>query len=260
MDIDSIRSISRISRSLWGDYEKALIMGSDTLSSVGLLQLDDEQTLDRTSRALIERAEKNPPRLLALQHPFFRLAPIERFLLTALHLEHWGYTRISRVLGIESSLIGAWAWATRMKLCFQESSASPDLEYPKGPTSLGPACPEFDISSPWTQRFLDDECNPRERSFLQNHLMACPSCRKSLDATRKMIYHVESLIPVKQAPEDTDLATSELMRIWEAGESSFRPIRTTFAQSLNRYFNDTKVQYALALLLFASIVLIRRMT
>ena len=258
MDIDSIRSISRISRSLWGEYGKALLMSSDTLTSVGLLKLDDQETLERTTKALVERAENNPPRLLSLQHPFFRLAPIERFLLTALHLEHWSYSRIARVLGVEARLIAPWAWATRMKLCFQETSHSGDLEYPKGPTSLGPACPEFDISEPWTQRLLDDECGKRERVFLQSHLMVCATCRKSLDATRKMVFRVESMIPVKEAARETEAAADELSRIWQEGEASYRPLKTTFKQSLNSYFNRTSVQYALIILIGASFLLLKR--
>ena len=259
LDIDSIRSISRISRSLWGEYGKALLISSDTLTSVGLLKLDDQETLERTTKALVERAENNPPRLLSLQHPFFRLAPIERFLLTALHLEHWSYSRIARVLGVEARLVAPWAWATRMKLCFQETSHSGDLEYPKGPTSLGPACPEFDISEPWTQRLLDDECGKRERLFLQSHLMACDTCRKSLDATRKMVFRVESMIPVKEAARETEAAAEELSRIWQEGESSYRPLKTTFKQSLNSYFNRTSVQYALIILIGASFLLLKRL-
>ncbi len=258
MDIDSIRSITRISRSLWGENEKSLLMSSDTLASVGLLRLNDEETLERTARALVERAEKSPPKLLALQHPFFRLSPIERFLLTALHLERWSYSRVARVMGVETRLVAPWAWATRMKLIFQESPLASDLEYPKGPTSLGPSCPDFDISQPWTQRLLDDECEKRERAFLQAHLMACSTCRKSLESTRRMVFSIESLIPVKEAAADTELAAEELSRIWKEGESSYRPLKTTFKQSLNAFFNQTGVQYALVILLCATFSLLKK--
>ncbi|MBU6155263.1 MAG: zf-HC2 domain-containing protein [Bdellovibrionales bacterium] len=233
-------------------------MSSDTLTSVGLLRLDDEETMERTAKALVERAEKSPPKPLALQHPFFRLAPIERFLLTALHLERWSHSRISRVLGVESKMVAPWAWATRMKLIFQESALGRDLEYPKGPTSLGSTCPEYDISQPWTQRLLDDECEKRERLFLQGHLMACPSCRKSLEISRKMIFKVESLIPVKEAALETEAAAGELARIWREGESSYRPLKTTFAQSVNAYLNRTGVQYALLVLIAAAFSLFKR--
>ncbi len=258
MDIDLIRSISRISRSLWGDFEKSLTMSSDTLTSVGLLKLDDEQTLERTTKALVERAEKNPPRLLSLQHPFFRLAPIERFLLTALHIEHWSYARISRVLGIEARLVAPWAWATRMKLCFQEAACAPELEYPRGPTTLGNTCPGYDLSEPWTQSFLDDECGKRERAFLQTHLMACDSCRKSLEIARKMMFKAESLIPVKQAADETEAAASELARIWLEGEASYRPLKATFRQSLRSFLNRMEVQYALIIMIAACYVLLKR--
>ena len=231
-------------------------MSQDTLTSVGLLQLDEIQTLERASKVLVERAEKNPPRLLSLQHPFFRLAPIERFLLTALHIEHWSYERIARILGVEAKLIAPWAWATRMKLCFQEVSEA--IDYPRGPSTLGPSCPEYDISSPWTQRLMDDESGKRERLFLQNHLVACNSCRKSLELTRKMIFKIESLIPVKQSSSENESAANTLMQIWENGASSYRPIKTTFQESLAALFSKPSAQFALTAIIAACFLMFKK--
>lgn len=244
MDKDAIKSLTRISRSLWGDLERSVAMSEDTLTSVSLLQLSDERTLERASKVMIERAERNPPRLLALQHPFYRLAPVERFLLTALHIEKWSYQKIARVLSIETNLIEPWAWAARLKFCYQELEAS--VEYPRGPTSLGPVCPEYNISAPWTQRLLDDELGKRERLFIQNHVMACDRCRKALDLSRRMFFKIEGVIPVKDAAMETELATNRIYETWKSGESAFRPIKTTLAESLLKFVNQPKIQFTLA--------------
>ena len=247
MDKEAIKSLTRISRSLWGDLEKSVAISEDTLTSVCLLQLSDERTLERASKVMIERAERNPPRLLALQHPFYRLAPIERFLLTALHVEKWTYSKIARILGIEVSLVEPWAWATRIKYAYQELSTG--IDYPRGPASLGANCPEYNMSHPWTQRLLDDELQKRERLFLQNHLLACEKCRKSLELSRKMFFTIEGLIPVKDAHQETEIASERIFQTWRSGESKYRPIKTTFKESLVVFFNQTSVQYALLLLL-----------
>jgi len=244
VDKDHIKSLTRISRSLWADLDRSFAMSEDSLTSVSLLRLSEERTLERASKVMIERAEQNPPRLLALQHPFYRLSAVERFLLAALHIEKWSYARISRILGIETSHIETLAWAARLKFCFQELQA--DVEYPRAPTQLGPVCPEYNISAPWTQRLLDDELGKRERLFLHNHLMGCERCRLSLTLTRKLFYKVESVIPVKDAAVETNLAADRIYAHWKSGESVFRPIKTTFKESMVRFLNQPKIQFTLA--------------
>lgn len=257
LDIETTRSLTRISHSLWGDFRKSLPISEDVLASVGLLQLDGEETLLRASKILIERAERSTPGPLALQHPFFRLAPIERFLLTALHVENWSYMRVARILGIERKLIAPWAWAARMKFCFQEMPGS--TEYPRGPTSLGPRCPEYDITAPWTQAFLDEELGAKERLFLQNHLMACDHCRRSLDLSRKMIFKIESMIPVKHASGDTEIAAERLLATWRAGECAYQPIKTTFRDSLRELFSKPGAQAAALVFAAASLILLKKL-
>ena len=244
MDKDTIKSLARISRSLWGDLDRSLAIGEDTLTSVSLLELSEERTLERVSKVMIERAERNPPKLLSLHHPFYRLAPVERFLLTALHIEKWSYEKIGRVLGIQSNLLEPWAWAARLKFCFQELET--EIEYPRGPLTLGPSCPEYNLSAPWAQRMLDDELGKRERLFLQNHLMACDSCRKTLDTTRRMFFKIEAVIPVKDAIQEMDTAATRILENWKAGESAFRPIKTTFRESMIRFLEEPKTQIMLA--------------
>jgi hypothetical protein len=244
LDKDSIKSLTRIGRSLWGDLDRSFAISEDALTTVSLLQLSGERTVERASKVMIERAERNPPRLLALQHPFFRLTAMERFILTALHIEKWSYGRVGRVLNVETSLIETLAWASRLKLCFQELNA--EIEYPRAPSTLGPSCPEYNLSSPWTQRMLDDELGKRERLFLQNHLMACEKCRMSLNMTRKMFYKIEGVIPVRDAAFEMEAATNRIYDNWKAGESAFRPIKTTVSESIVKFLNDPKIQLSLA--------------
>jgi hypothetical protein len=244
---DDIKSLTRIGRSLWGDTLRSVAMSEDTLTSVSLLNLSDVHTIERASRVMIERAEKNPPNLLKLNHPFFRMAPIERFLLTALHLEKWSYDRVARTLGIEAELIPTWAWATRLKYCFQELEA--DVDYPHGPASLGPVCPEYNPSAPWSQKFLDDELGKRERLFLQNHLMACDRCRKTLELTRKTFFKIESLIPVKEVSQTIEESNEQLFETWKAGLSTFRPITVKTSESLAKFIAQPHIQLVMAGLL-----------
>lgn len=244
MDKENIRSLTRISRSLWGDLDQSVAMSEDTLSSVSLLNLSDDRTIERASKVMIELAEKNPPTLLILNHPFFRLAPLERFILTATHVEKWAYERIARTLNIENNLIESLLWAIRLKLVFQESSL--DVEYPRGPGTLGTNCPEYNSSAPWTQRLMDDELGKRERFFLQNHLIACEKCRKCLDLARKMIFKIDSLIPVKESSLELEAATDRVLNTWKIGEVAHRPIKLETSKTVVHFLSQPKIQFIVA--------------
>jgi hypothetical protein len=214
------------------------------------LNLSDDRTIERASKVMIELAERNPPTLLKLNHPFFRLAPIERFLLTATHVEKWSYERVARTLGIETTniktVLEPWLWAIRLKFCFQETQSG--LEYPRGPGTLGPMCPDYHVSAPWTQRMMDDELGKRERFFLQNHLMGCDKCRKALDLTRKMMFKIESLVPVKESSQEVETANDRIFNTWKVGEVTFRPIKLKTNDTLINFLSQTKVQFLLAAL------------
>jgi len=247
---EDIRSLTRISRSLWGDIDQSVAISEDTLTSVSLLNLSDDRTIERASKVMIELAERNPPTLLILNHPFYRLAPIERFLLTAIHIEKWSYERVARTLGIESdnikTLLEPWLWSIRLKFCFQETQSG--IEYPRAPGTLGPSCPEYNASAPWTQRMMDDELGKRERFFLQNHLMGCDKCRKALELTRKMVFKVESLIPMTDSSQELESANERILNNWMEGEVTFRPIKLQTSKTLIKFLSQPKVQFLLAAL------------
>ncbi|MBS1958372.1 MAG: zf-HC2 domain-containing protein [Bdellovibrionales bacterium] len=245
MNRENIRSLNRISRSLWGELNRSFHNSEEALVNASLLHLSEDMTIERASKMMIERAERNPPGTLKLNHPFYRLAPIERFLLTALHIEKWPYERVARTLSIDPSLVESWAWATRLKYSFQELEAQ--IDYPRGPASLGLVCPEYNAAAPWTQRMLDDELGKRERNFLQGHLMGCEKCRKSLEATRKMFFTIESFVPVKTRGEEMEAAVDKMLDVWEKGESTYRPIKVTAAESFDKLLSRRDVQIVLAI-------------
>ena len=95
-----------------------------------------------------------------------------------------------------------------MKFCFQESQS--ELEYPNGPSTLGPSCPDYQPSAPWTQRMMDDELGKPERFYLQSHLMGCEKCRSALERTRKMVFKIETLIPVNDSALEIESASRRI--------------------------------------------------
>jgi DNA-directed RNA polymerase specialized sigma24 family protein len=150
MNRQEVESLTRIGRSLWGDLARAIEMSEETLGTVSLLNLGQERTMERTVRVLIERAEQAPPSSMKMNHPFFRLVPLERFLLTAISVEKWSYEKVARVLEVDVTTIEPWIWSIRLRYSFELLGLS--LDYPHGPSTLGPSCPEYQPSSPWTQR------------------------------------------------------------------------------------------------------------
>ncbi|NDF15210.1 hypothetical protein EB061_07805 [bacterium] len=244
---EAFKSFTRISCAIWGDLKKSTVVGQESLALVSMLRLEPSAAIERASKILIERAEKSPPSALSLQHPFYRFSALERFLLVALHRESWGYVRIARTLGIDAKLIEPWIWALRIRLCFQEIQDS-GLEYPRGPTRLGASCPEYVVTAPWTQRLLDEEMSNRDRIFIQNHLMACATCRHSLELTRRMVFKIDSLIPNQASNEEIEEAATGLQESWQDSEKVFDPSKITFAGSIASFLSLPSTQIALAVL------------
>jgi hypothetical protein len=247
LDNEQLKAFTRISCLIWGDLKKSITMSQESLALVSMLRLEPSSTLERASKVLIERAEKNPPPALSLQHPFYRFSALERFLLGALHSESWNYTRAARTLGVDPKLIEPWIWALRLRFCFQEIQDS-GLEYPRGPTRLGASCPEYEVTAPWTQRLLDEEMSHRDRVFIQSHLVGCSQCRQSLELTRRMIFRIDTLIPRLASPEEIEEATTEIGQSWSEGERAFNPSKVTFASSIEAFLQRGSSQFALGIL------------
>ena len=206
MRTEDLRSLTQIGNALWVDRDLSRQRTAETLQAVSLLSIPEEVLLERASSVLLARASREDPasRAAYLGDPFFRLLPEERFVLVALHLERWSYARVARVLQCTPEQVAMRAWKMRVHLASQplpgrpKSSTQPRTPPVLGAVGVAPkkaSCPEFQSLNPWTQRFLDEEHAPRERVFLQNHLMACDDCRLALSRCRELYFHVEKMIP-----------------------------------------------------------------
>lgn len=196
----SFKTIGRLGRVLWRDPAQADSIVLDAFSTVSLLDLPEEEssgnTEERVAAILLERARKTSTAVSRLKEaekappknrPFYSLFPDERFLLIALHLEDWTYARVGKVLGVSAAEVEEMAWRIRIQVSGR---------YPHGGTLETPNCPEYDLRRPWTQRFLDEEFSGgSDRFFLQNHLMACAGCRRTLASCRELYYAVDGILP-----------------------------------------------------------------
>ncbi|MBU6376263.1 MAG: hypothetical protein KGQ59_09730 [Bdellovibrionales bacterium] len=223
MRAEDIRSLSQIGHALWVDPEISRLRTAETLQAVGLLRLQEGRVLERASSALLARAlqdkESFPASFLA--DPFFRLLPEERVLLVALHLERWSYHRLARVLGWTEDQVAMRAWKVRIHMASQQSDKKRPLAAlgAAGAPAKKASCPEFDALNPWTQRFMDEEHESRERLFLQNHLMACEECRGALARCRDLYYQVDTMLPRSTLQSSQDSAEIRSL------EEAFRQVR-----------------------------------
>ena len=144
------------------------------------------------------------------------MTPEERLVITALHLAHWSYRRLSVILGLTIPQIAQLAWQTRLRLAAAIPQKRP-LIYPSGTRDPGARCPNYEPSEPWTQKFLDDEMSGHERLFIQNHTMACPTCRRAVATCRDLYYAVDSILPIPRA----EGVSSELIKTQKILESAW---------------------------------------
>ena len=244
MERADFESIATLGRALWPDPNEALRTCRDTVAAVSLLNLSEERATERIGKALLEQADAVRPPDALLNHPFFRLLGHERFALTALHAARWSYARVARLLSVSETGLQELAWRTRQLLAAQHPRfqiRSQSSGQPSGEVALeGPSCPDWDPERPWTQRFLDDEMQTRERLFVQNHLMVCRMCHRQLVRTRDVYYWVDELIP----RESDGFLESELSKTWTLNLSFIRPSERTFLQSLKIFTSRADVRAA----------------
>lgn len=240
MEFEDYRTISILSQALWANRTKSVHATTETVSAVALLDLGREPAMTKTIRALLERTRREGQASNArfLDHPFYRLDPEERLILAALHQGNLGYRALGLVLDKTEKQIARLAWEARVRLGVGSWA---------GPGAAGPFCPDYDPASPWTQSFMDDQLPKQEALFLQNHLMACDSCRGALARCRDLYYAVESLIP---GLRDEDTARKDAQGLEELSEKMQQrrhPERGAFLRSLRIFFLKKDVLAALAL-------------
>lgn len=226
MNTEDLPVFAQFSKALWCDSNQSQSVSVETLTAVALFDLDEEQSMDRATRALLQRASRDgaAANLQALDHPFYRLIPEERWVLSALHQVHWSYRRIAWILEVTEEQVAQLAWSARLRLATAHYGKRP-VFYTQGTQFSGTHCPEYDLSAPWTQKFMDEEMPTRERLFLQNHLMACESCRKALMACREMYFAVESMIPVPRSTEADDGLSRHAQALRRAWDQTYKAAR-----------------------------------
>src|SRR5947209_9557076 len=113
---EDLKTVSEISRAFWIEPSRSEQMALESFTAASLLDTTDERKLEKAASALLERASRGGmaanarANLAAINEPFFRLAPEERFALVALHVGHWSYARLSRILKRAPEDVDALVW------------------------------------------------------------------------------------------------------------------------------------------------------
>ena len=190
IDRGELPILASLGTAIWVDTELSERNVLDTVSAASLFGLTPEKTLEKTCRALLDKANRQGVFSNGIQNPalyhkiFYRLSPEERFVLTAAHLGHWSYDRLGRILDRSVEEVQALLWQARLAM----NEGSP---YPAGPASSTVKCPEYNPRQPWTQRFLDsEEMQGKDRFFLSQHMLACSSCAGAMARCRALYFRV----------------------------------------------------------------------
>lgn len=258
MKTEDLKTLSHLSRALWVDPEYSSMVTSEVLASVSLLNLSSGETVQKVSQVLLNRAHRDGGKqnISGLDHPFFRLTPEERLVLCALHLSHWSYEQLAELLNRTEEEIEQIAWYSRLHLSsYQTSDRS--LPSATGSRYQGATCPEYEKDRPWTQRFMDDEVGGQERSFIQNHLMACERCRSALSDCRNLYYVVESMIPGATPDSETETQVRTFAHVWKETQDYLHPLQRGFLTTLKIFFRrkDVKWVCGVGIILFAARVI-----
>jgi hypothetical protein len=237
---EDFETIAALGNALWVDRNYSQRSTLETISAVFLMDLTSDRILEKTSQVLLDRARSKSAvtNVGGLGQSFFRLNPDERFLLTALHRGHWSYARLGRILSRTSEEIQEQAWSARIQLGMPSA-------YPAGPASVLPSCPEYDYRRPWTQRFLDDEVvSGRDRFFLQNHLMVCQGCSKSLSRCREVYFKVDQ--EIKKVTQNSDFAESLESILSQAPYRKY-PSERNFLETLSIFVKRREIKWVVFL-------------
>jgi hypothetical protein len=239
MNDQDLNLVTDLGYALWQDPYQAQITVRDTVSAASLVEAKTEAVVDRTVRALLEQAEKRGSFARPGAQLFQSLFAEERFLLLALHTGRWSYARIARVLGESPDSVQTMAWNARVHLASNRG-------YPAGSRAATPSCPEYNAQTPWTQKFLDEEVKGQEKLFLQNHLVACSSCRDALMRAKEVFYRAESMLAEVRRDSDRkgqSVGLNGLLRQWvEQGQEIRKSSRVpSVQQNLTTFFKRWEV-------------------
>jgi hypothetical protein len=246
MDQEDLSLFSALSSALWADEATSRRVARDTCAAVSLMNLSRQKSVEKVASTLLDLATRNGlaensrsnlsvPHLF-VQKPFFKLSPMERFALAALHSGRWSYSQLARVMRVSEEQLQELAWKARIQLA--------QTKYPVGPKLSKDSCPEYLPHRPWTQKFLDEELSAgSERVFMQNHLMACDCCRGALGRCRDLYYAVEALIPAVSDDSDLRKMMAELARLQNEDSVFSGGLHLGFSQSFTQNFKRSLVVF-----------------
>ena len=266
--------LSQVALALWWDPIQARNRGCDALAAASLGEDLPEVLIERAGALLLNWCEQGEgdagaPKV-GLEGAFWRLPPKARFVLAVLHGPYrWSWKRTARIFGWAASfetgatatsermreissdlldLVARLAWSSRLELAWELGRGYPSGG---GASDITKNCPEMDARAPWTQKFLDEEMQPRELLFLQNHLMACSTCRGTLDLARNVFHGVDAhvrgiLADVRPHHGGTALGRSAVSqafaRVLEGRRFLLNPTSLSFAESLRIHFSKMENQ------------------
>lgn len=257
MDQKQLTQLVALSHAFWPDASMRARVTAETVSAVSVLGLETGRQLERSASLLFHRSERDGPGAIAeaAVRPYYRLLASERFILLALHRSRWSYSRIGRVLGIDPGEVEATAWAARLHLISQPGRTM-YLPHPTGSRISGERCPEYDVRRPWTQRFMDEELEGRERAFLQSHSLACEPCRTALSRARAVYFAAEAELP--RWTDLDDQCVRELCSLLRATHAFRRPADRTFLESVRLYLRRPEARLSVLVVVATSIWLFTR--
>ncbi|MBI4926106.1 MAG: hypothetical protein HY843_09295 [Bdellovibrio sp.] len=226
-----LRAFCHLGFALWADPKEAETKIYNTLITVAAININQDLAIERATSALYrqvirENLSINQSAHFALDQPFYRLTPDERFVLSALHGGRWSYAKIARILEKNLNQIAAIAW--RARVCLTHTPSNSKSVYPTGSIKDG-YCPVYIIEHPWTQKLLDDEMEHSEKIYIQNHLLGCTRCLEALKQARICYYQVEKFIP--EVP-NVDILISYLQKSYSETSKLVRPLEQSLATAL----------------------------
>jgi hypothetical protein len=236
MKTNDIELVASLGQSLWTESEQSGSITRETVSATSVLDPDPERSIERAVQTLLERANQKGM-YARVPTGFNALFPEERFILLALHSNHWPYERISRVLREPVDRVQQLAWNARVYLALSR--------YPAAPAPGTPSCPEYDPQRPWTLRFLDQEHAGQEKLFLQTHLVRCASCRDALIRAKEVYYKVQSKIEKIGKDFAQPGLTAQLHALVEQGQRIKFPKNGSPTQNILRFLERIEVRLVL---------------
>ena len=208
MRTDQIEFLSQLGQSFWPDHEIQKRTVNGTLAAVACLDLEDDEAFERSAVAFLDRARKaNLSHSTASIHqPFYRLNPLQRFVLTCLHFRKWKYAEIARLGKTTAEEVEKQAWAARTEIGAWFGLCG------LGSANQSPNCPDYHLDRPWTQRYLDEQLSKKEAHWLRSHIEGCRHCRVALESCRAIYARTGSFLPPKQEVKDLPLFYEKMKR------------------------------------------------